>query len=438
MADSVIADLPLETTFSTREATAAADREYSGNWMKLLMLSIGMAIGGYTRVCFSPVQETLRVALDLTDNQTALLQGPALGIPILLMTIPIGILVDHYSRVRLLLLILCVAAAGNIIASTVSSFYLLLAVRGIVGLTASASVPLVFSLLADLYAPSARGRATTIVCIGQLLGNSLAFAAGGKLLSLLPPTAEAWRNTVFWLNVPIIPLALAMALLREPRRIEQRLHEFSLAETWRLLKNYKGVVAALVAGGVMAQIDIGSVHVWAAPMLSRRFGLPIDEIGATLATGILISGVLGPIAAGAVADYSQMRGGPRRASFALALLGITATPIALLGLSTNATIVIGSLIATLTLVTAMVVMGLALATVVIPNDLRGVCISLLMGAEAVANYIVAPVAVSGLSKVLGGSSTLGTSLAITCALACAASALVYAVGRRYFPSSACA
>src|SRR5207249_1508965 len=69
---------------------------------QLLLLAAAMAAGGYVRTAISPLQETMRIALSMSDNQMALLQGPVIGIPITLAAVPLGLLIDRYSRVRLL------------------------------------------------------------------------------------------------------------------------------------------------------------------------------------------------------------------------------------------------------------------------------------------------------------------------------------------------
>jgi hypothetical protein len=61
--------------------------------------------GAYARTAMSPLQETMRVALGLSDNQMASLQGPALALPLMLVAVPLGVLIDSRSRVRMLLVL---------------------------------------------------------------------------------------------------------------------------------------------------------------------------------------------------------------------------------------------------------------------------------------------------------------------------------------------
>jgi len=156
----------------------------AGRGFQLLLLAFAMAGAGYTRTAISPLQEAMRLALSLSDNQMALLQGPVIGVPVALAAIPLGLLIDRTCRVRLLEVLLVLSVLGSLFTAFASSFSLLLLARGLAGVTGLGIVPVVFSILADLYPPAQRGRAVTVALIGQVAGNSAAFAFGGALLAM--------------------------------------------------------------------------------------------------------------------------------------------------------------------------------------------------------------------------------------------------------------
>src|SRR6185312_4368771 len=109
-----------------------------------------MAIAGYVRTAVSPLQEAMRVALSLSDNQMALLQGPAIGIPVTLAAIPLGLLIDRSSRVRLLFALIVLSAIGSVATAAASDFALLMLTRCLAGVAGLGTIPVVYSLLADL------------------------------------------------------------------------------------------------------------------------------------------------------------------------------------------------------------------------------------------------------------------------------------------------
>jgi hypothetical protein len=85
---------------------------------------------------------------------------------------------------------------------------------------------------------------------------------------------------------------------------------------------------------------------------------------------------------------------------------------------------------------ATVVMVVTLTTIVLPNELRGLCMSVLMTAGVLLGIGFAPMTVSFISGVLGGPETIGKALALVCMTASIVAAVTFAFGNRYFPSRA--
>ena len=138
-------------------------------------------------------------------------RAPALALPLLLAAVPLGLAIDRYSRVRLLLVLAILDILGGLLTAVLSDFVALFVVRCLVGLTATASAIAAYSLLADLYAPAQRGRASMIVAIGQYVGISAAFAIGGTLLAQSDPGGSAgWRSAMLWLTALLLPALFAM------------------------------------------------------------------------------------------------------------------------------------------------------------------------------------------------------------------------------------
>ncbi len=79
-------------------------------------------------------------------------------------------------------------------------------------------------------------------------------------------------------------------------------------------------------------------------------------------------------------------------------------------------------------------MGMALFTIVMPNELRGPSMSMQMAAIPFFALAVAPVTVSMLSGVLGGTAAIGQPLTIVCVTAFLLAAGAFALGRRYVPA----
>jgi MFS family permease len=402
--------------------------------LQLALLTVAITAAVYAKAGLGPLQEAMRSSLTLSDNEVALLQGPALGLPMLIFAIPLGLFIDRRSRVRLLAVLVGLLVVGSLLTAFASNFLVIFAARSVVGFAAFAVNPTALSLLADLYSPAQRGRAVMAITIGQFAGASAVFALGGWLLTTPTHGLDGWRWAMLWLSGPLLLAAAAMGALREPKRtgriIERPSARRSFIEVW----SYRGVIAPLAIAVIAAEIALGSVMVWAAPMLSRTFGLQPDRVGAIMGTVILASGLSGTVAGGILADSSQRSGGPRRSMAILTGLAWVCVPAGMCALMPTvawASVLLFVLIATLT---AIMVMATTLFTVVIPNELRGLCIGLLTALGAFISVGLAPLAVSTLSGAIGGPGLIGRALAVICVMASLLCVGALVLGRRHVTS----
>ncbi len=403
--------------------------------LQFCLLIIATMAGIFARSTLSPLQETMRIVLTLSDNRMALLQGPALALPMLVVAVPLGLAIDRYSRVRLLLLFAVLDVVGSILTATASGFLALLLARCLVGMTATAISTTAYSLLADLYAPAARGRASMLLAVGQFAGVAAAFALGGELIAQAPLNPSGWRWAMLWLTAPLLPVVLLMLAMREPPRTGTTLQNPSARETIVELWRYRAVAAPLLISIVMIESVLVSVLVWAAPTLSRSFALAPNRIGAIMATGLMLSGLMGPIAGGLLADVCQRSGGPRRTIQILSGVAWLSAPLCLFALSPSVVAASGVLVALMTVESAILVMGTTLFTIVVPNELRGLCMALLAGSSALFGAL-APLLVSQLSGVLGGPAMLGKALTLICLTAMLMGAGMFTFGIQSFPRTA--
>lgn len=399
---------------------------------QMLLLTIAVFAGTYARTAVSPLQEAMRIALGLSDNQMALLQGPALALPMLVAAVPLGLLIDRYSRVRLLFMLAVVEMTGSVLTAAASNFALLFTARCVVGLAAFAINPVGLSLLADLYAPAQRGRATMAMAMGQFAGMSAAFALGGALLARSGSAPERWQWTMLCLAGPLALVALLMLVMREPPRTGLVLETPTARAAWTELWRYRAIIAPLLGGLVMAEMAIGAILVWTAPTLSRSFELAPSRVGAIIATGLLVSGVSGPIGGGALADLCHRGGGPRLTISVLSAVALLTVPASLFAVTADTTLAGVLFVVFMTVLSAIVVTATTLLTIVIPNELHGLCMALLAGIAVLFSIALAPVTVSLLSSRMGGLDMIGKALALVCVTTSALGGVAFALGRRHF------
>lgn len=412
---------------------ASADRRS----IQLALLTLAVAAAAYAGSAVSPIQEAMRIALRLSDQQMGILQGPALAVPMALAAIPLGFLIDRYSRARLLLILTLSDVLGTVLTALATDFAVLCVGRCVVGLSSFAINPVAFSLVADLYRPHQRGRANMVVVVGQSAGVATVFALGGELLAAIGSSPLTWRWVMGALCGPLLIVALAVLWLREPERTEVILRTPTTRAALQELARYARLISPLLLGVLMAQAALGAEYIWAAPMLTRSFSLQADRVGAIMGVGLFVGGVLGSMVGGVLADLCEKSGGPPRTMSLLGGLSLLSLPAAAFALVHGATLASMLLCASITLVTAISVMGLTLVAVVIPNEIRGLCIALAMATCVLIGNGLAPVLVSVFGSELGGGTTsIGDALSYLCLTAGGIGVMAFGWGRRSFPQKA--
>lgn len=413
----------------TARVTAVAPTPRSSRRLQLLLLLTASAAPLYGRSTLNPLQEAMRVALGWNDNRMAMLQGPALALPMVIASLPVGLIVDRYSRVRLLVLLATMTVVSSALTAVTSSFTVMFVARSLVGVAIPASGAALFSLVADLYPPEERGRASIAVVVGQYLGIAAAFALGGMLLSS-GLTHHSWRGAYLWMAVPLGIVPIILLALREPPRAERILQNPSARDTCREIARYAGEIGPLIAGLTLLQIAMQSTFAWAAPVFYREFSLAPGDVGMYLAVGFLGSGVVGSVAGGFLADLAQSAGGPRSTATVLCGLAVLCAPM--MAFAVMPTMLSASLLLAmfLTAVCALEVAGTTLITVIVPNELRGTCVAALAANVMVFGIGLGPILVSYLSGVIGGSAFIGRALTLIGTAACMLGALALALARR--------
>jgi MFS family permease len=404
--------------------------------VSLTLLTLAAASATFARTALSPLQEAVRTSLALTDTQMALIQGPALAAPVVLAAIPVGLLIDRCSRARLVFILVALAAAGSFWTAFASCLADLFAARCVIGLAAAAMAMTVSSLLADLLPAASRGRGFMVVGVGQVAGISAAFALGGSLLSIFGGDPAGWRATLEWLSVPVAVIALLTLNVREPPRAQVLIQKPSLKQAVRELLNYRRIVLPLLIGGAMVGIADVAATIWAIPALSRNLGLSPARLGATLATAFLVSGIIGPIVGGVMADFCQRHGGPRLTITVITALVLLSVPAAIFAIVPNVVMSTLLLILLITVGTVIGVILTTLTTIVIPNELRGLCFGVFATSNVIFGVGLSPLLVSAVSDAWGGAPMLGRALATVCAATSLIGAISLAFARAGFSKGA--
>lgn len=397
----------------------------------LFQLSAIILAGGsanYAFVTLSPLQETMRVASSLSDTQIAMLQGPALYLPAMLVALPLGFLIDRFSRARLLAVFTALELVGTVLTALAPSFPWVLLARVLIGSMQTANAMNASALVAEWVAPGRRGSTLMILGIGQMACVSAAFALGGHLIALL----GNWRWAMMGLAVPLAPVFLMALWVREPERECAPRPKLEWGTAVMRLWCYRATLMPLSVGQVSLLLGYTSSLVWASPILARRFHLPPERIGSIMGTVLLVSGVLGPLFGGILADRCQRTGGPRRTVTLLVVLALALAATSFYGVMPSVSLM-SLLLTALCLIGGMKgIICTALTSVVIPEELLGLSFGAINAIAAVFTSI-SPVVVSLLANRIDGAAGIGQALAVVCIVTSLAGTAIFVRGRRYFP-----
>ncbi len=399
--------------------TANEPAKKKGAWPVLLMLAATIGSASAMRTVFSPVQEAAASSLHINDFQMSLLQGLALSLPIAALAIPVGRITDRGNRAVLLFFLALLWTIGTALSVFGTEFWHIFLARMLAGIGAFSSLTVTISMVADLSTPDTRGRSLMFLSLGNLVGAAAAFAFGGSLLGYFTHAApliaglEPWRNVLLVFSGVSLALTLLLLTIREPARQEITEANPALSVALRELWERRGLLAPLFIGQVTVVMADAAASIWAAPILERHYNLTPEQYGPWMALVLLGSGLIGAVFGGFAADLghkSKIKGGILLGAVIAAVLSI---PGAFFSVMPDATTFAWLLLVLLTCGAVTGLVTAAAIAVLVPNEIRGVCLGAFIVIGAIIGFGVAPTLVTLIADMLGGEGSLRLALAIT-------------------------
>lgn len=409
--------MDLATAPVATDAPAPALRNSFGS---LFLVSLAMLVGFTMLQSFGIMAETAKTEMGLSDSALAIVQGVSAAIPLVLFSIPIGIWVDRSSRVRILIIMAVGWTLGTFLTAAASSALILFFGRMLTAIGTTGGLTTVLSLASDYCRPEQRGRAIVLPNMAKTGGIAAGFAIAGLLLAAvgtgqLPNLVSdtPWRSAQWMLGIGSAIFILPLLLLREPQRHEVEagpgaplrvvLSELNARRAW-IIPLFIGQTSVVMADAAAA--------IWVAPVLQRSYHLQPGEFAGWLGAIVLITGIVGSIIGGFVADMGQssrIRGGLVIGATVAAAIGVPSAlfPIMPDVTSLAITFAVLSLAGNVTAMVASVVL-----TVWLPNELRGLAIGAFIAVAGLIGFGIAPSLVTLVSSWLGGEAHLSMALAI--------------------------
>ncbi|MBO0859968.1 MAG: MFS transporter [Chloracidobacterium sp.] len=431
---------------STESQTTESCLKYA--WYVVIVLMLCYTLSFIDRQILSMLVGPIRRDFKISDTGVGLLQGLAFVTFYTFMGLPVGWLVDRYSRRMIIgvgvffwsmMTALC-AAAGN--------FWTLFAARMGVGVGEATLGPAAMSMTADNFPKEKLGGALSVYAMGIFIGSGIAMIVGGAVTQhvaempavTLPVLGEiaSWRLTFLIVGAPGLLVGSLIYTVREPLRRNllrkaDGQSRLSLGETLREFGlRWRSVAGICVALSAQAACNY-AILAWAPEYFIRVHKWQRATTGLTLGLMLLTAGISGMYAGGRLCDH-WIRKGISEAPLKVGLVG-----------TVWAGVFFGSAMSMPNLKWLLVLMApaqffLALPVgssyaslqLIFPNQLRGQVSALMVFTISLGGQSLGPLLPGVLNDyVFRDGNMIGWSLAITVVLASAVSAAL--CGATYKP-----
>jgi ABC-type branched-subunit amino acid transport system ATPase component/cbb3-type cytochrome oxidase subunit 3 len=188
----------------------------AGGIAMILALLLVNVIETFDNVALQVLAPDIQKTLDVSKTT---LQGLSSlgGVVLVLSTLPFAWLADRYFRTKILAAATLVWSSAMVFTGLVQNPISMGFARAAAGFGAAAKIPITPSLIADQYPIGVRTRMFALENLGRPLGLVIGpFIVGG--VAAWAGGAEGWRWAMIAIAIPIVFVAAALFVLREPAR----------------------------------------------------------------------------------------------------------------------------------------------------------------------------------------------------------------------------
>jgi MFS family permease len=296
------------------------------SWWALIVLTATYTFSFIDRQIINLLVDPIRTDLSLSDSQVSFLQGLAFVLPYVILSIPLGRIVDRANRIRVLVIGILVWTVSCVTCGLAKNFWQLGVARMGVGAGEASVTPASWSLLADYFPEDRRALPVSIFLMGPYLGAGLSLILGAEVVgwasglgSIELPVIGAlapWQLTFMLVALPGLLMVFLLPLLKEPPRT-QRLTETTDPLSWGDVASYvwprRGVFGAYLLGAPFIVLVLYALQAWVPSLLIRVHGLEIVDAGRYYGTIALLAGSAGVLSGPVAARWLATRMDPARA-----------------------------------------------------------------------------------------------------------------------------
>ncbi|MDN3923199.1 MFS transporter [Roseateles violae] len=288
---------------------AALESTPKAAWYALFVLTMVTLFAFVDRTIFVLLAEPIKTRLSISDFQLGLLQGTGIALFASLASYPLGWLSDRFDRRVVLGGCVIVWSLAVVACALSQTFEQLFIASAMVGAGEAGLVPVVFSMIPDLFPVKRRQLANSIFAIAAASAGGLALAISGQLVAhvdavrpLLPAALQAWdgwRLSLLGAALPAPLMLLLIATVRLRKRTADSTPAAAVAAAQpdehasvRLLpfirENFRTVVFFQL-GIATATLGFGSMGAWVSVILMRVYHRTAEQIGSIVGPLTLLS-----------------------------------------------------------------------------------------------------------------------------------------------------
>lgn len=261
--------------------------------------------------------------LHLTDAQLGVL-GSLFMIVYTLTAPVIAYFADRSPRQIWVSVCSCLWSIATALTGLAKDFYHIAIARSFIGIGEAGFTSVSPSLAAEGFNPSMRARILAILGLALPLGSALGYLLGGVI-----GQNYGWRMAFYLLSIPGLLLAIVAFIYIKDKRKTEKNEQIKVSAYLQFFKSKSFVFLSLA--GAMATFTLGGLAAWMPTYFHRYYGFTVAQAGTHFGTLIIISGLIGTLGGGILADFLIKF--TKRAYFYTVLFGYAmALPLGLLGL----------------------------------------------------------------------------------------------------------
>lgn len=436
------------------DAEAAAQGSRPGPlsaWTTVATLTTLYCFGSLDRQMMSLLVEPIKADLGFSDMQIGVLQGAAFALFFVFTSLPVGWMVDRFSR-RLVIFwgTMCWSAAA--MASGLSqNFAQMFAARAAVGAGEATLQPSAFAILADIFPPAKLALPLSIFVIGANIGSGLSLVLGGAVIDwaaqgsfkALPflSTLAPWQIAFVLTGLPSLGLAFLVFLIPEARRSKpgpvRPADEANFSALARRYRQHARFYVGHHGAFTMCMAFFIGLLAWNPAFMSRTFAWDAGRIGMWLGLSQMGTAIIALSFHGWMVDRLFKRGmRDAHLRYFLIMAPLAGVICALAYQVADPWLMLMLFNLGLFCLMGYPGIGAAALQIATPSDMRGKASAVYLIALNLLGALSGPLIVAAITDYgYGDERAIGSAMSIFCMLAMMLCTLFVAIGMRGMPAA---